>query len=118
MSPMDTYGLLFPHNHSAEAERLRGLARSIAASRARRRIRAGVGDDVGALGLVLLSLVGTLIGKGVLTREELLAHLRRVDELDGLADGKVTPEQMREALGIVPPDGNTPPSPVRRRRRR
>lgn len=81
---MPTYDILL--NDAMEAERLRNVARSIAASRSRRRIREGVADDVGALGLVLLGLVGTLVEKGVLTRDELLAHLRRVDELDGAAD--------------------------------
>lgn len=109
---MDTYAAFFPNNGAIEAERLRNVARAIAASRARRRIRTSVADDVGALGIVLLSLVGTLVEKGVLTRDELLAHLRRVDELDGVADGKVTPEQLRVALGIAPPE----PVPKRRRR--
>lgn len=116
ISRMDTYSVLFPDSDPA-ATRLHSVARSIAASRARRRIRAKVEDEVGALGLVLLSLVGTLVEKGVLTRDELLAHLRRVDELDGVADGKVTPEQLRVALGITPPEPEAPIAPVPKRRR-
>lgn len=115
---MGIYPLLFfPHASNAEVDRLRMVARSIAASRARRRVRADVAGDVGALGLVLLGLVGTLVEKGVLTNEELLAHLRRVDELDGVADGKVTPDQVRAALGLAQPDPGPTVVPKPKRKR-
>lgn len=86
--------------------------------RERQRLTSRLAEDVGGLGLVLMGLVGLLIEKGVITRDELLAHLRRVDTIDGFADGKVTPEQLRVALGIAPPDPGPKPAPVPTRKRR
>lgn len=85
---------------------------------ARRRMTRKSDEEVGALGLMLLGLVGTLVEKGVITREELIAQLRKVDEIDGAADGKVTPEQVQAALGIARPDPGPKAAPVPTRKRR
>jgi len=78
------------------------------------RLDARIDEDVGALGLALMGLIGLLIEKGLIKRDELLTHLRRVDEIDGVTDGRVTPEQVRVALGIAPSDPPTPePGPDR-----
>jgi uncharacterized protein YceH (UPF0502 family) len=111
---MRMYGVL------SEVADLRETVRLLhrAGGRERTRLSTRVAEDLGALGLVLMGLVGLLVEKGILTRDELLAQLRRVDELDGVADGKVTPEQLRVALGIAPADPGPPPAPVSMRRRR
>lgn len=102
---------------AARIEELREAVRimSRARGRERRRLEARIEEDVGALGLVLL---GLLIEKGTITRGELLGHLQRVDRIDGGADGKVTPQQVRAALGIAPPDPGPPPAPAPTRSRR
>lgn len=69
------------------------LVRSLAHARGRRRI----GDDLGTLGLVLLGLISSLLEKGVLTRDDLVAHLREIDR-----SGRVTPDHVRAALGLEP----------------
>jgi len=115
---MGLYEIFFPEQ--AQAEHLRNIATSM-----RRRQRSGerssvpaeLEEDVGTLCLVLLGLVGTLVEKGVITREELLEHFRRVDTLDGAADGKVSLDALRAALGFAPPDPDRPPAPVPRQRR-
>jgi len=81
-------------------------------------MRATVEDDVGALGLVILGLVGMLVEKGVITRDDLLGHLHRIDGLDGAADGKVTPDQVRAALGLAVATPAPRPTPTPKRRRR
>ena len=115
---MGLYEIFFPEQ--AQAEHLRNIASAM-----QRQQRAGkrtsappeLEEDVGALSLVLLGLVGTLVEKGVITREELLEHFRRVDTLDGAADGQVSLDALRAALGFPPPDPGPPPAPVPRKRR-
>ncbi|HEX5138511.1 MAG TPA: hypothetical protein VFY93_16175 [Planctomycetota bacterium] len=102
--------------NACEYAQVRGLARSLAHVRGRGRLAADLRDDLGTLGLVLLGLIGSLVEKGVVTREEILAHLRRVDEIDGAADGKVTPDQVRDALGLAAKPSR-PATGVRRKRR-
>lgn len=115
---MGLYEIFFPE--IAEADHLRSIAESMRRQEWAKRRRSAppdLGQDVGALCLVLLGLVGTLVEKGVITRDELLGHLRRVDALDGAADGKVSPEALRAALGFAPPDPGPPPAPLPRKRR-
>jgi hypothetical protein len=97
--------------NNEEAQR-RNLARSLAHVRGRSALRAEIQDDLGVLGRVLLGLVLALVEKGVITHAELLEHLRG---LDGDADGKVTPDAIRAALGL--PAAPPRPAPARRRKR-
>ena len=75
---------------------------SRSADRRAKTARAEIEDDVGFLALVLLSLIGSLVEKGVLAEDELVAHLERLDGLDGVGDGKLTPDLLRGALGLAP----------------
>ena len=114
---MDMMDLFFPE--AAEASHLRKISKSISAhQRAASRVAqtsTDVRDDLGFLALVLLSLVGKLVEKGVLTEQELREQLEKADRLDGLADGKIDPGLLRGALGLVqqPPEA---PTPTRERR--
>ena len=57
-------------------------------------------------------------GKAAITEKELRAHIRRVDEADGVADGKLTPDVLRGALGLArQPEEPKAPTPTRKRRR-
>ena len=58
-------------------------------------------DDVGYLSLVLASLIETVEEKGVITRDELRAVVARFDQIDGVEDGKLDVNYLRE-----PPEGN------------
>lgn len=111
----------------AEAMALRNIARTMRTSarteaRDRRRTAASLSDveeDLGFLALVLLSLVGSLVKKGVVAEEELKAHLQRVDTLDGVEDGRLTPDVLRGALGFARPEKPPEaPKPTRPRRGR
>jgi len=79
------------------------------------RQREDLESDVGFLALTLLSLVRSLVEKGVLSPEDLRAHMRELDAADGVEDGKLDPDAARESLGMRPPEPD-PPSPKRRRR--
>ena len=72
-------------------------------------------SDVGFLALTLLSLVRSLVEKGVLSREELRAHMRELDAADGVEDGKLDSDAARDSLGVQPPEPD-PPAPKPRRR--
>jgi hypothetical protein len=117
MSLMDFF---FPEQ--AEAMHLRSIASSMRRrNRTERRSVRKAGDieeDVGVLALALLSLIGSLVEKGVISEEELRAHIRRVDEADGVADGQLTPDVLRGALGLArKPEEPKAPTPTRKRRR-
>jgi len=115
MSLMDWF---FPEQ--AEAQHLRSIARSMRRQeRTRRRADRKTGtalsdleDDLGFLALTLLSLVGTLVEKGVLAEEEFAAHLARVDGLDGVEDGRLSPDALRGALGFPRPKPPEPKAPT------
>ncbi len=108
---MNPYEILFfPKADWPDPRRMQDIARLVRAGRGRLKRPANVNDDLGAVSLVLLSLVGTLLDKGVITRDDLLAHVRSVDRLEGVADGKITTDELRKALGLARP------RPRRRRR--
>jgi hypothetical protein len=69
-----------------------------AAARANR-----VADNVGELNLLMLVSMRALLDKGILTYEDLGRTFAQLDSLDGKADGKITLEDVRNALGLKPP---------------
>jgi hypothetical protein len=122
---MGLYEFFYPHQ--AQAEALRSIAASMGraarSDAATRRKTTEMDEGVGTLALVLLGLIGTLIEKGVIRRDDLLAQLGKVDAIDGVADGKVDVGQVLRALGFAPPEPEPEPeplpeAPVSRRRRR
>ncbi|GEM_PF-5054009 len=48
--------------------------------------------------LALVALVSLLVEKGLISHQELMDRLKRLDELDGVPDAKLTPELIRAAL--------------------
>jgi hypothetical protein len=74
-------------------------------------------EDLGTLALVLLALIESLIAKGVISREELLSHLKRLDGYDGREDCKVNMQVLRSVLGLpaAKPKPIPPAKPLKRR---
>ncbi|MEK7468133.1 MAG: hypothetical protein AAB074_12020 [Planctomycetota bacterium] len=69
-----------------------------AAARAQR-----VAENVGELNLLMLVTMRALLDKGILTYEDLGRYFAQLDSLDGKADGKITLEDVRNALGLKAP---------------
>jgi hypothetical protein len=61
-------------------------------------------DDLDALNLVNLVLLSVLIENNVLTKEDFLARMKKLDMLDEIEDGKVTPDAVRKALESIWPE--------------
>ncbi len=110
----------------AEAEHLKTISRQMrhmsvqrSSSRAESRRSADIEEDLGVVSLILLSLVKKLIEKGVITREELFSHIKELDALDGIKDGKLDINVFRGVMGLPKEEKPkpTPPAPKRRRRR-
>ena len=98
-------------------ERTKAHARALRRSgRRASRQREELETDVGFLALTLLSLVRSLVDKGVLSAEELRAHMRELDAADGVEDGRLDPDAARDSLGAPAPARPEPPAPKRRRR--
>jgi len=116
----------FFHDTDQLARRFAEITRSVrgrsrmATSSARRAkaAREGIEDDVGFLALTLLSLVSSLIERGVIEEKDLTAHLERLDSLDGDDDEKLSPDVLRRALGFAPKPKPEPqaPKPTKNRR--
>jgi hypothetical protein len=117
---MGLYEFFYPQ--LAQAEALRNIAASMGraarAGAATRRKASEADESIGTLALVLLGLVGTLVEKGVIRKEDLLDQLRKVDGLDGAADGKVDPAHVLAALGFALPAAPPAQAPVPKRTRR
>ncbi len=60
-------------------------------------------EDVWALALVLLSLVEELVAREVVTQDELIARIKRLDADDGLTDGQIDPDKLRSAMKVGRP---------------
>lgn len=124
---MEMFDWMFPE--PAQAMHLRSIAHSMRthsrnANRSARRAsvaRDEIEDDLGFVALVLMSLVGSLIEKGVIQEEDLAAHIKRLDTLDGIEDGKLNPDMLRGAMGLSRKPEEQPetpaPTPTRKRRR-
>lgn len=68
-------------------------------------------EDLGFLALVLLSLIESLVSKGVLAKEDLLTHLQRLDGFDGQQDCKVNMQILRSVLGLPASNPEAPKPP-------
>ena len=105
---MSLFDFFFPVQ--AQAEHLRNLvAQGRASVRALRRRELGVTaelqsqiealeDDLGYVALVLGSLLQVLDSKDVLSRDDVRTVILEVDELDGVADGKLDINVLRGRL--------------------
>lgn len=62
-----------------------------------------VAQNVGELNLLVLVAMRALLDKGVLTYEDLGRYFAQIDAIDGRADGKITLDDVRNALGLRPP---------------
>jgi len=69
-----------------------------AAARAQR-----LAENVGELNLLMLVTMRALLDKGILTYEDIGKYFAQLDALDGKADGKISLEDVRNALGFQPP---------------
>ena len=109
---MDLLDFLYPEHDQARhlrdiATSLRG--RPVAESRAASRATKAIEGDVGSIALVCMSLVATLVEKGVITEEELRKHIEALDGLDARDDNSLEPNVLRGALGLKePPTGTLP----------
>ncbi len=92
---MSLFDFFFPQQ--AQAQQLRRLASGQQAS-SRRRSRtdarlearmANLEDDLGYVTLILGSILNTLDEKGLVTRSDVKSALASLDELDGVADGRL-----------------------------
>ena len=106
---MSLFDFFFPEQ--AQAAHLRSIAsrqrlaarRSSRTNRSQAQLEARIDaleGDLGYVTLLLGSLLGQLDEKGVLTREELKTTIAALDELDGVADGRLDVNVLR-GLGSV-----------------
>ena len=103
---MDLFDFFFPEQ--AQADHLRSISRTLGQKRSLgERLASGQHkrlaeneEDMGFLALILFSLLHKLIDKGVITREELFDHLKDVDGMDGIEDGKLDIGVLRGAMGL------------------
>ena len=56
--------------------------------------------DIDTLSMVCISLVATLIKKGIITEAEFQEMMASVDEMDASTDQSLDPNAMRKALGL------------------
>lgn len=106
---MGLYELFFPE--TSEAESLRAIAKShernsrlreremLAARRQDYQVNETLRDlenDVGTLALMLAAILKKLDENGQLTRDELKETLKDLDLLDGVRDGKIDVNQLRD----------------------
>lgn len=103
---MDLLDFLYPEH--AQARHLRDIAsalraRPAGANRVASRARKGIEADVGSIALVCMSLVATLVEKGIITEEELRTHIEALDGLDARDDHALEPNVLRGALGMKEP---------------
>ena len=105
---MELFDVLFPE----QAERMKELSKAIRASvvtsgRAGREVRKvedqieELEDDIGFLSLITLTFFATLHEQGVVTKQDFLERIAQIDAVDGLVDGKVSPEALRKSFGFA-----------------
>lgn len=118
---MELFDFFYPEQ--AQAAGIRNISRTMASQMRMAAVGSKASDaireDVSFLALVTMSMVGLLVEKGVITQEEVSERIRKLDELDGVKDGKLNPDAVRGALGL--PRAETPktrPSASRFRRLR
>jgi hypothetical protein len=79
---------------AARAAADRSAMRSVGAK------NADLESDIGTLSMVCISLVATLIKKGIITEAEFQEMMASVDEMDARTDQSLDPNTMRKALGL------------------
>ncbi|MCK6439134.1 MAG: hypothetical protein L6Q71_02905 [Planctomycetes bacterium] len=107
---MSLIDILFPEQ--ASAMHLRKMSQQLAAqSRQQRTDRqpasqvdshaiGHVEDDLGCVTLLLMSLIKSLVKKGVITESDIMACISQLDAEDGWRDGKISPETVRRIVGF------------------
>lgn len=58
-------------------------------------------QDLDFLALIVMSVFSALNEKGVATPADVLGKLGQMDQIDGVQDGKITPEALRKAFGFA-----------------
>ena len=106
---MGLYELFFAE--TSEAESLRAIAKAhernsrlreramLEARQQDRQVEPALRDlehDVGTLALILAAILKKLDESGQVTREDLKETLKELDLLDGVRDGKIAVEQLRD----------------------
>ena len=102
---MGLYEFFFPHQ--AHSDMLHELARTqkvtmrmVGAQRMELSARvAGLDQDLGYVALVLGSILRKLDEKGLVTRDDVKGEIARLDELDGVKDGKLDIQVLRDLQG-------------------
>lgn len=88
---------------SAHSAQLRDLTeRPQQARRSLGRKNADLEGDIATLSMVCVSIVATLIQKGIVSEAEFQKAMATVDELDSQPDLALDPNAMRKALGLPP----------------
>lgn len=99
---MDLVDALFPQQ--AAASNLRNISTSLAGMSTAGRMTNDqlrkLAGDLGLVTLLLMSLVRSLVEKGVVTQEEITGRLQELDHADGVADGKLSPDALRAIMGV------------------
>jgi len=67
------------------------------------KIFAGIENEMGSLGLVMLALVKSLIDKGIISTDDIQDAFKNLDALDGEMDGKIDLAFLRSSIGVVGP---------------
>ena len=107
---MNLFDFMFPEQ--AEATHLRSISEKLSTNRIREKKMASknsivsqevqdLGDDVGFIALMLMSLMKKMIEKEIITKEEILLTITEMDGLDGVLDGKIDTGILRGSVGIV-----------------
>jgi len=60
-------------------------------------------NDVGFLALLTMSIFKELVDKGIITRSQIVQHIIKLDEIDGVKDGKLDMKVMKGHLGFAAP---------------
>lgn len=98
----------------AQAAHLREIATALKSGQGRRtsptRVAGDLQADINTLALVCMSLVATLVEKGVISELDLQMHLQKIDELDAEDDGALDPNFLRGALGLKKPPTKSLPT--------
>lgn len=109
---MDLLDFFMPQ--PAQASHLRSIADSMrkqsAAAGKAQRSASRLEHDVGAVALVCMALVASLVEKGVISEADLQNHLKALDAMDTVDDNSLDPMVLRQRLGL-----KTPAVPTNRR---
>jgi hypothetical protein len=114
---MDIIDFLAPQ--AAQASHLREIAKSLkAGQQPQPRQSPRLEADLGAVALVCMALVATLVEKGVISELDLQMQLNAIDGLDARQDGAIDPAALRQALGLQSAAPSPAPRGIPRPRRK